>query len=81
MYAESMNIDNIDLYRPRMELRSLKSVKLHHKFTKLTKIQKKVRIIVDWSYGTIYPKSSNVLKQKKTLKSLLRDIILNHRNR
>ena len=41
MYSESKDIINIDVYRPQMMLRSSKSVKMHHRFTKFSKIKKK----------------------------------------
>ena len=40
MYSESKNPLNRDNYRPKIVLRSSKSVKMSHKFTRLTKIQK-----------------------------------------
>ena len=40
MYSESKKEVNIDMYRPQRVLRSAKSVKMNHKFTRLTKIQK-----------------------------------------
>ena len=40
MYKESKEKSNIDIYRPKRVLRSNANVKLHHKFTKLSKIQK-----------------------------------------
>ena len=40
MYSESKNPASIDMYRPQMVLRSHNSVKLNHKFTRKTKIQK-----------------------------------------
>ena len=40
MYLESKKEVNIDMYRPQRVLRSAKSVKINHKFTRLTKIQK-----------------------------------------
>ena len=40
MYSESKNEANIDMYPPQRVLRSTSNVKLKHKFTWLTKIQK-----------------------------------------
>ena len=40
MYTESKNDANIDMYRPPRVLRSSKNIKMNHKFTRLTKIQK-----------------------------------------
>ena len=40
MYIESKKDGNVDIYRPNMVLRSTKSVKMKHKFTRLTKIQR-----------------------------------------
>ena len=40
MDGESKNAGNIDMYRPTMVLRSSTTVKRHHQFTKLSKIQK-----------------------------------------
>ena len=40
IYSESKMPANIDMYRPKMVLRSSKSVKMNHKFTRMTKIQK-----------------------------------------
>ena len=40
MYIESKKSVNIEMHRPKMTLRSSNSVKLTHRFTKLTKIQK-----------------------------------------
>ena len=57
MYGESKNIGNIDMYRPTMVLRSNNTVKMHHKFTKITKIQKSP-YYVGLLYGTSYPRST-----------------------
>ena len=40
MYSESKQPLNLDIYRPKMVLRSSRSVKMNHTFTRLTKIQK-----------------------------------------
>ena len=40
MYSESKLERNIDMYRPHMQLLSSGNVKMNHKFTRLTKIQK-----------------------------------------
>ena len=40
MYKESKTDTNIDVYRPERVLCSTKDVKMKHKFTKLTKIQR-----------------------------------------
>ena len=40
MYTESKNERNIDEYCPHMQLRSSGNVKMNHKFTRLTNIQK-----------------------------------------
>ena len=40
MYKESKEVTNIDVYRPERVLRSTKHVKMKHKFTRLTKIQR-----------------------------------------
>ena len=40
MYDESMYDGNIDMHRPSMELRSSENIKMQHKFTRLSKVQK-----------------------------------------
>ena len=42
MYNESKNDVNIDVYLPQMVLKGTKNVKMKHKFTQLTKIQKRL---------------------------------------
>ena len=63
MYNESKQPVNIDIYRPHMELRSSKNVKMNHKFTRIGKI-KKVPIIGACRSGTNCRRKCNLLRAK-----------------
>ena len=69
MYDESRNIVNIDMYRPKMVLRSADHIKMHHKFTKLTKIQKSpyYRGLGLWDNLPVMYQNINTKKEFKSL--------------
>ena len=71
VYGESKDNVNIDTYRPRMTLRSARSVKLNHKFTKLSKLQKNLyyRGLALWDY---LPDDIQKAETKLTLKSFIK---------
>ena len=71
MYGESKNIGNIDMYRPAMVLRSNNTIKMHHKFTKITKIQKSpyYRGLALWDK---LPKEYQTLKTKDKFKCIIK---------
>ena len=71
MYSESKDIVNIDVYRPQMMLRSSNSVKMHHKFTKLSKIQKS-QYYRGLSLWDDLPLNIQKIETKKGFKSLIK---------
>ena len=49
------NMDNLDIQRPKIELRSRNKVKFKNKFTKIVKVQNgPLYYIGEFSYGTNY---------------------------
>ena len=75
MYNESKNHANIDLYRPSMVLRSAKNVKMNHKFTRLTKIQRSpyYRGLVLWDK---LPQQMQNIDNKKDFKNCIKSCVL-----
>ena len=73
MYGESKDTANIDVQKPQMTLRSAKTVKLHHKFTKLSKIQKSpyYRGLVLWDG---LPEELQKSETKKKFKCLIKKL-------
>ena len=71
MYGESKNAGNIDMYRPTMVLRSSTTVKMHHQFTKLSKIQKSLyyRGLALWDK---LPKEYQTMSAKKEFKRVIK---------
>ena len=71
MYGESKNIGNIDMYRPAMVLRSNNTVKMHHKFMKITMIKKTpyYRGLALWDK---LPKEYQTLKTKHEFKCIIK---------
>ena len=75
MYNESKQHVNIDMYRPRMELRSSTNVKMNHKFTRLSKIQKSpyYRGLSLWDK---LPKEMQLMESKKEFKERIKKCTL-----
>ena len=71
MYVQSKSVSNMDVYRPKMVLRSANTVKLHHKFTRLTKIQRTpyYRGFALWDQ---LPKEYQTLKTKREFKCIIK---------
>ena len=75
MYNESKQDVNIDMYRPRMELRSSKNVKMNRKFTRLSKIQKSpyYRGLSLWDK---LPKELQLVESRQEFKCRIRSHVL-----
>ena len=75
LYNESKQDVNIDMYRPRMELRSSKNVKTNRKFTRLSKIQKSpyYRVLSLWDK---LPKELSLVESRQEFKCCIRSHVL-----
>ena len=75
MYDESMYDGNIDMYRPCMELRSSENIKMKHKFTRLSKVQKSLyyRGLSLWDK---LPKELQQIESKKEFKDRIKKCTL-----
>ena len=75
MYNESKQDINIDMYRPRMELRSSKRVQMNHTFTRLSKIQKSpyYRGLTLWDK---LPKELQLVDSRKDFKERIKKCVL-----
>ena len=71
MYNESKQDVNINMYRPRMELRSSRNVKMNRKFTRLSKIQKSpyYRGLSPWDK---LPKELQLVESRQEFKCCIR---------
>ena len=76
MYIESRHERNIDMCRPHMQLRSSGNVKMNHKFTRLTKIQKSpyYRGLSLWDS---LPKELQLVESRKVFEDRIKNYDLN----